>query len=433
MSSAFPMNFRSFCGTLFTILTLWLSLCQSSTAPYTEQMPVTPGDFTPAVRFAVCSDSHNNNRNIADMIETCYTLFDNDPVYAGIDLFAFCGDMTSVGENHDMDAFKAALDEHIREGSQALVVLGNHELKNLDSRDYYKEIFGCEPDRHITVKGFHFIGISNYAAEHFPTSARNWAAGELDAAEREAPGLPVFTFQHPHNSCTVYGSVRWATPLLASVWDNYSNVVNFSGHSHFPINDPRSIWQGAYTSLGCGAMNSLELEKDLVIGQHPEGYDKAAQFYVVEADRDGSVRIRSYDLISDKFFGEEYYIDNVNDASSFAYTYKNRMNYADAPTFAPDTSAKITENGEGEYILTFDKATANLIVHDYKVDITALGVVPVYSRTLLADYYLEETSDTATYNLGKLAIVEGVEYKLKITAANAYYELSEPFVTTFIG
>ncbi len=430
MSEAFPTTIKSFFGLFFASVMAFISVFQAPYTASTDVMPETPDDFVPAIRFAVCSDTHNRNDNVAEMIDRCYEIYENDPVYTGIDLFGFCGDMTSVGGNEDMDAFKEALDSHVKGDTQVLVLLGNHELKNPDCPEYFTEIYGVSPNRHITVNGFHFISVSNTYENAFSVSAELWANKEVDKALDDAPNLPLFTFQHPHNFGTVYGSTVWASPQLSSAWYGKSNVVSFSGHSHYPINDPRSIWQGSYTALGCGGMNYFELERDFVVGQHPEGYDNAAQFYIVEADVDGSVRILCYDLISDSFFGEEYYIDNVNDSSCFAYTYKNRSDYDDAPIWKDKTEMKLDKNENGEYILSFDEATDKFIVHNYKIRILSNGI-PVYSETHLSDYYLIDNGNLATFNLGNLNFKKGTEYKIEITAVNAYYELSEPITFNY--
>lgn len=433
LSTAFPKTVRSFFGILYSAALVILSLIGSPEAGYTLNMPTVADDFVPAIRFAVCGDVHDRNDRLADMINTCYELYDNDSVYPGIDLFAVAGDMTRTGTEAQWLAYKKTLDDNIRGDTVALTVVGNHEVKNTESRELFTRLFGVSPEQHITVNGFHFITVSNWTERILPLSSPAWAAKELKAAEKESGLLPVFTFQHPHNKSTVYGSFLWSSSMLNSVWEGHSRVVNFSGHSHFPMNDPRSIWQGTYTALGTGSMSYFELEKDLVIGQNPEGYNSAAQFYIVEADLDGSVRISCYDLITRGFFGEEYYIDNVNEPSTFAYTYKNRSAYDDAPVFADNASAQVVKNGGGEYILSFDKASDKFIVHDYKITVKSQAGAVLYSKTHLSDYYLVNTGDRISFNLGKPLLKAGREYRLEITAVNAYYELSDTFKASFVA
>ena len=44
-----------------------------------------------------------------------------------------------------------------------------------------------------------------------------------------------------------------ADTRVSDVLAKYPQVVTFSGHLHFPLNDPRSIWQASFTSFGCGS------------------------------------------------------------------------------------------------------------------------------------------------------------------------------------
>ncbi len=421
--AVFPASVKIFFGKFLSLLMSAISAFQCIGTARTTEMPKAPEDFVPAIRFIVCSDTHNRNDRVAKMIDHCYEMYDDNSVYAGVDVFAFCGDMTEAGENKDMDAFKQTLVEHLKGETQALVLLGNHELKNPDSRAYFTEIFGVDPEQHITAKGFHFISVSNDYERQSPPGAGKWAGDEVEKALADAPGLPVFTFQHPHNFGTVYGSTNWGSALLSSAWQGHSNVINFSGHSHYPMNDPRSIYQSSYTSLGCGGMNYFELEKDFISGEFPEGYQEAAQFYVVEADLDGSVKILCYDLISDGFFGEEYYIENVNDRSTFAYTYNNRKAYDDAPVWNENTKASLEKNENGEYVVCFDKPQDKFIVHNYKISVVSNGI-PVYSQTHVSDYFLVNTGDTASFNLGSLDLKQGREYRIEIAAVNAYMKSS---------
>lgn len=429
--SAFPKSFKSFFGIVFSVLLFMLSCFQALLTKNTSEMPVASEDFVPAIRFIACSDVHGQNERFTDMMNTMYSLYDNDPVYAGIDLVMVAGDFTGSGTDEQILAFKQTVDACVRQGTEPFFILGNHELHTETSREYFTELFGVDPERSITVNGFRFIGVSNFSGETYPVSTVSWAAKEVKKAISEAPELPVFTVQHPHNTATVYGSVNWGSPFLARAWENNSNVLNFSGHSHYPMNDPRSIWQGSYTALGCGTLDYFEMELDMSSGQFPVDNDKAAQCYVVEADNDGSVRVCCYDLISHSFFGETYYIDKVSDTSTFAYSYKNRMIYDTAPEFPENSAVEVSENENGEYTVTFDKAQDKLIVHDYKIKITsALGVVK-YSGSFISDYYLVNDAVAQSYNLGALNLNPGEEYKIEIIAANAYYELSGGLFGTF--
>ena len=99
----------------------------------------------------------------------------------------------------------------------------------------------------------------NIHAENTYT-ASDWAKEELKKAAEDDPTKPIFVQQHYHITNTVYGSDLWGTDVFTSILNKYPQVIDFSGHSHYPINDPRSIWQGRFTALGCGTLAYFELE-----------------------------------------------------------------------------------------------------------------------------------------------------------------------------
>lgn len=436
-STAFPTGIKAVFGLLYSLIFAVSSVLTTTASPYIDTMPEIPQDFEPAIRFVVFTDNHsveketyNPTDNVEKMINTCFSIYGED----GIDLFASCGDFTEFGKNGEMAPFVKAFYETIGDKAETLVVLGNHDLKlSEDVIERFKTEFGVDVgEQHKVINGFHFIGVPSCnpgAVQVYPSSMVSWAKDALAEAEADSDNLPVFSFQHAHNTGTVYGSTIWGSPGLSSVWNGHNRVVNFSGHSHFPLEDPRSIWQGSYTAVGVGAMNRFELEKDLIWGQHPDKYDTAAEFYVVEADRDGSVALRAYDLQTDNFF-LSYYIDNVNDPSTYAYTYKNRLAYDEAPVFGENAEVTCSKNDKGETLLTFDRAYDKLAVHDYKITVTNSIGIPVLSKTYLSDYYLHNVPEQFTVNLGELNIDSGKEFRVKITAVNSYYELSQPVTAT---
>ena len=74
----------------------------------------------------------------------------------------------------------------------------------------------------------------------------NWLKEEMAKAQKDDPEKPIFIFLHQHIKETVYGSHEWGTQDSAkinAVLKEYPQVITFSGHSHYPLDDPRSIHQ----------------------------------------------------------------------------------------------------------------------------------------------------------------------------------------------
>ncbi len=420
---------------LCCIVTLLWGAAQMSKGSVTESLPVLPDDFTPAVRLIVYTDTHNENENLADAIDTAYTLFDNDSTYKGVDGFFGLGDFSSIGTDEDYENYVNTLKEHIREDTVCINVCGNHEFKQDDYKEKFEKYFSHGLNTVTEINGFTCISFSGekmLTEWTFTPKSVKWLSDEIHKAEETAGDKPILVFQHPHPFGTVYGSSFWCSPQLNPVFAGHSKVINFSGHSHFPMNDPRSINQSSYTSVGVGAMARFETDKNYVIGHHPERYDDAAQFCVVEADNDGRVRIRGYDLISDTFFCD-YFIENVNDADTFAYTYKNMKAHDETPVFPENAKASAVTDENGNYRISFTEAEVpdGYIVHGYDVKITDEKGKEVYKTDFVAPYYIIDDENTDGFTVGKDILEKGKTYSLTVTAESAYKYKSEPVTMTF--
>lgn len=420
---------------LLCIITLCWGGIQMSAGNVTESLPEVSSDFIPEIRLIVFTDTHNENENVADAINTAYALFDEDKVYKGVDGFFGLGDFSSIGTEPDYKAYADTLKEHVRDETVCINVLGNHEFKADNYKELFEQYFGHDINTVTEINGFTCIAFSgerSLTEWTFTPGSLKWLNDEIHKAEEAAGNKPVFVFEHPHPFGTVYGSTIWCTPQLNPVFAGHTNLINFSGHSHFPMNDPRSINQSTYTSVGVGAMARFELDENYIPGQHPEGYEDAAQFAVVEADSTGRVRIRGYDLLSDTYFCD-YFIENVNDRDSFAYTYKNLKAHDEAPVFPDNTKADVTETEDGDYRVSFTKAEVpeGFVVHEYKVVITDENNNEIYEDNFIATYYLINKNTTEGFTVSKDILETGKTYSLSITAESAYHKYSEEKTVSF--
>ena len=401
----------------------------------TDTMPKTPSDFVPAIRLVAFTDSHNCNDHVADAIDTAYALFDNDSVYAGVDGFFGLGDFSSVGGEGDYARYAETLHAHVRPETVLVNIHGNHEFKDDNYREYFIKYFGHDPNTVTEINGFSCIAFSGERGVTewtFTPKSLGWLSRSIRDAEKKADGKAIFVFQHPHPWGTVYGSTYWSDPEINLVLNGHNRIVDFSGHSHFPMNDPRSILQTNYTAVGCGAMATFETDKDYLPGQHPDGYDPAAQMCVIEADNDGSVRIRGYDLLSDTYICE-YYVDNVNDKRSYAYTYRNARAHDKAPVFPADTAATAFRNDSGEWVISFDEAEVpeGYIVHEYRVTVKDAAGKVVFRDNFVDDYFVFDDDDTADFRIGTDTLESGKSYTLLVRAESAYQKYSETISLPF--
>lgn len=436
--SAFINFGRMLLAKLIAALYTLLSVFGGGVA-FKEATPVAPEDFTPVVRFAVCSDVHLSGeedqeeaRRFEKLFDVSYAYAESQP-YNALDAVVVAGDMTNDGLPEQYRVFNGVADKKLREGTQFLVCTGNHEYIAYRDEDasvgakVFREMMGHDTETSTVINGYHFILCSYCDDGKTFRDKMRWLDGEMKAAVADTGDKPIFVFQHPGPFATVYGSVNWGDASIPTVMLKYPQAVNFSGHSHYPVNDPRSIWQGGYTALGCGTLSYFETELDGIAGNFPYETEQAAQFYIVEADADGNVRIKLYDLITDQFFDTEYYLTDLAERN-YEYSYLKMKLRDKAPVFPADTAVSTAVNENGETILTFTGAKDRYVVESYKVSVTRAGV-PVAADNFSGKYMYLFEEDKYDVNLGKLE--SGKTYKAKIVAMNAYAETSAPFTYTF--
>lgn len=150
--------------------------------------------------------------------------------------------------------------------------------KHILAKDYggwWQKIFNEEysPIYIKDVKGYKFIG------QHW--DRMGWGkecqfgllGGFMDkVATQIDPAHPFFYVQHPHPKDTCYGPWAWGhdTGHVTGVLSKFPNAVAFSGHSHYSLTDERSVWQGAFTSVGT---SSLRYTGEPYDARPPVGYE----------------------------------------------------------------------------------------------------------------------------------------------------------------
>lgn len=100
------------------------------------------------------------------------------------------------------------------------------------------------------VKGYAFVGA------HWGHEAELGAFLEAHRGEL-AGSRPFFEVQHPHPRGTLYGKYSWGDDSGASTkaLSAFPNAVSFSGHSHTSVALEASVWQGAFTAIGCSSLS----------------------------------------------------------------------------------------------------------------------------------------------------------------------------------
>ena len=323
-------------------------------------------NFKPVLRFMAVSDIHIKDdpdcverARFAKAIQCAYKIADSSDSYKNLDALYIVGDFANSGTEIQMRAVKQIIEDNLRPGTPYRLTMASHEYHGdgeENARKRFAEIFGLPLDSHEVINGFHFIAVTTTRGCEFDEPQQTFAREELKKAAADDGRKPIFFFQHPHLTDTVFGGIYWADDALIPILMNYPQIIDFSGHSHCPINDPRSIHQDHFTSLGCGTLSYLELDEfDKVYGTIPPNKANAAQMLIVEADADNRVRIYPYDVLTDQFFPQTWKIDEPSEPSTFLYTDEIRYRITTKPAFAAD-AAITAEPTDAGVTLTFPQA-----------------------------------------------------------------------------
>ncbi len=398
-------------------------------------------EFLPVFRVAVCSDSHIEGigspgyYRLKKAIDYSLDFASGDKAYSKLDTFFIAGDITNKGTKEEFDAFKEIYDYGTEKGVKFLcTVAKGHDSITMGKKslEYYKALTNQETDFHRVIGGYHFIGIStSRMKKHFNSQFQKmWLKKELDKAVKDTPDKPVFVMHHEHVKYTVYGSFDedgWGKILFADLLKKYPNVVDFSGHSHYPVNDPRSVWQKEYTAIGTGSLKYTELTVDGEQKIHPAFYNECANFLIVEADKDHNLRVIGIDCLAEKVICE-YYFKNPADKNNREYAEEKLRARSLPPVFTDDAEIELTEK-DGFYTAEFPKAesTDGMPVFIYRTYVEDEKGRLIKERKTIPTYYLYEVKDRLTVSLGRLT--KG-KYKIKALAETPYGVKSEFIETT---
>lgn len=429
--------FRVFSGILSVLM--FLHLYPTNIAGNTATVDRTDD---PVLRFVVCSDIHMEDTadcrqygRLEKLFQYSYAYAESQP-YSTIDAFVFAGDIITSGKKEQADLINEVVANNMKPGTPLMCVYDNHDVSEATTIADCEEWLGVPANEDRTINGFHFITVS-YDDNHLYTSRLPSLYKQLNGAKKEAPKKPVFVFNHRHISGTVYGSSVWGTPQLSPVLNLFPQIIDFSGHSHYPVNDPRSCSQYMFTSFGCGTLSYVELEDGMNYGSVPPGAEETAQFYIVEVYADNSVAVKPFNIMTGDFFSVPssysnaqliYYITNPSDRSGFSYT-NGRYTTADTPVWPQGAKAEFSGITSTGATVTFTQALDGEEIHHYDVVLKKDGC-KVDTYKFWSGFYFEPMPGTVSWTFEKLK--PNTEYTVEITGFDTYLkQTKEPLTGTF--
>lgn len=383
----------------------------------------------PDLVFPVISDIHiqtSNDQNLKKFAETMDQLNRAAPRQ---DAFMMVGDLTDDGAIKEYDDLMAVYNAKKQADAVSLCAIGNHDYWNglsvADAQNLFLEKTGMKSIYfHKVIKGYHFIvlGTEDGTTEGtFTETQIAWLSEKLKLAHEDDSKKPIFVFHHQPIIGTIYGS-EWGFTINRDLFYDtlkpYPQVISFSGHTHYPLDDPRIIHQKDFTTIGTSTGAYLWLDAGRIQGEVPEGADVLNQALIVEV-HNNKVLIKRRDIHNNDWTGEPFEISFPANKRNFKYT--DARKDKQAPFFNRDAMLSVVDDKTTLTGLTvmLTQAKDNLLVHDYKIVAKNAGTGEVSKEYLaFSEFYKDPVPNPLMLNLDGLQ--PNTTYKIEVHALDAY-------------
>lgn len=381
------------------------------------------------LRIGVMSDIHIIGEDTTAMYEKGLRWFKSQNVSGVI----IAGDMADWGTDEQLCLVNEVWDRVFRgSGVEKLFVTGNHDITAPTNKrvkkfgfpddafmithmpESWKKAFNEEyhPIWKKEVGGFTFIGAQYADGKTIPGLEEFLANAGLDSDK------PFFYIQHMHPKNTCSAPWTWGQDdgRVTEILSKYPNCIAFSGHSHTSLTDDRTLWQGAFTSVGTASMSyilpfggrensKVTNSKEKVPAQMPAMKGELGHQAQLMTIYDNCITLERVEFENDEKLGS--WIIPLP-LSNRPLTFEARAKESVAPQFAAGASIGVSEaDGEDRYGEKLHQYTVHFPVagatdstpraYDYEVcveieDIDTVKTIctkRVYSQT----YYMGDKAD----------------------------------------
>ncbi len=420
----------------------------------------TPEEDT-ILNFGIFSDIHNQAGYMANTMNNFETLAGGNE---NIDGIVMVGDIAYLGSNDIPNASTYDIIHNnedvmfFKDAGKLVFAMGNHEFPmgssaediSALSRQVFTEQVGQAPESHTVLNGYHFItaGPDRYDGT-FSAEQEQYVMDEITKALEDGEDKPIFFFVHHPLDDTLYDSAqtRHSTEFV-NFLKAQPRVISFSGHMHYSISDPRSIYQvkgGAtfmYTSSVHGGGNNLS--NFYATQQHDLA--SPSQAYIMQIDSATNVvtlkrfyvdatsptYIESDDWVLDipKMVAESKKAEEEIDTENvYKYTYEVREANSVKPVYDANDKITLTEMTNTQLTVTYPCATPGAEGEDnyvgyYKIDLYNKRTGETKTKKLISDYFLK--NKRTSYSCSFDTFLYDEDYTIIVTPVNMWFVEGDP-------
>lgn len=296
---------------------------------------------------------------------------------------------------------------------------------------------GC---RHAKIKGFDFLTMSwDYTDENQNQTieAIEWMESKLKAitSAPDYDGRPIFFLSHVPFGDTVYGSESMGERVnkykLYNIMKEYPQIVALSGHSHYPLDNEKFVYQTDFTHLGASTTSYIGMPGDgfLCDGGYKVGSALMPADHIqsmglrMEVDSSYNIRVTRIDFLHD---GRQMYeqivipAPDIVNKTHLSYYSEARTSRTAAPQFKEGASVEADYVSETDMQVTFDTCTSDGIVQYYVIDFEHSGRVDTFKSYQGAWRYTSnsEVPDSKTVYIENFKAVK--PYTVKVRAVDSF-------------
>ncbi len=330
---------------------------------------------------------------------------------------------------------------------EPVIIYGNHDSALVDNQ-YWPEELGIYQDAFTKeVNGYTFVCSHN--------AKETLAAPLLEKVSGKNQDKPIFYIQHCPIAYTVPGDYGYGQGYGINGWKNiapYHNVVAFNGHTHAPLTDEKSIWQGdagnegQFTVINTATINYTGLNNDnMSINSYAGNAQQTEHGMIVDVNgSELSVNRYSFndmaiDTETGTVTGEAVKLGktwawDACDINDRPYAYDKRYQEANAPVFADGAALTVDSVSDTSVKVTIPAASLTApagysdMIESYVVEACnpTTGEVEAVGR-IATSYHVDDKEDVyqSSYTVTVSGLKSGTKYTLKAYAQEFFDKRSE--------